>query len=131
MRLGRYNGVSDFIICLKPDDKPIGKIGVWSDDEIGFLLDRRCWHKGLAKEALHAIIPQLFDARKLESITADIDPRNEASIGILKKVGFEVERLEKNTMQVGEDWVDSLYLRLTKERWNSQTFSCCFGRDLK
>ena len=123
MRQGRYNGVSDFIICLKPDDKPIGKIGVWSGDEIGFLLDRSCWHKGLAKEALYGSIPYLFDTRKLDSITADIDPRNEASIGILKKVGFEVEKFEEKTLEIDGVWVDSLYLRLTKERWGEHSSS--------
>lgn len=111
------NGLTDFVICLKPDDKPIGKIGVWSGDEIGFLLDRSQWHKGLAKEALGGIIPFLFEEREFDAITADVDPRNEASLGILKKVGFEIERIEKNTLEVGGVWVDSAYLRLTKERW--------------
>ena len=117
------NGVSDFIICLKPDNKPIGKIGVWSCDDIGFLLDRSCWQKGLAKEALGGILPYLFNERELKSISADVDPRNEASIGILKSFGFEVERLEEKTMEIDEVWVDSLYLRLTKERWTSHNAS--------
>ena len=120
---GKYNGITDFIICLKPDLKPIGKIGVWSGDEIGFLLSRSQWHKGLASEALNKILPYLFDERHLEAITADIDPRNEASLGILKKFGFVVERFQKNTLQVGDEWVDSVYLRLTKERWRESAQS--------
>ena len=115
---GPQNGLTDFIICLKPDDTVIGKVGVWQGDEIGFLLDHSYWHKGLAKEALTGILPYLFDVRKFESISADIDPRNEASVGILKKVGFEFEKLEERTMQIDGEWVDSLYLRLTKERWS-------------
>jgi RimJ/RimL family protein N-acetyltransferase len=111
------NGLTDFVICLKPNDTPIGKIGVWSGDEIGFMLDRSQWHKGLAKEALGAIVPYLFDERNFESISADVDPRNDASTGILKKVGFEVERFEEKTFEIGGVWVDSLYLRLTKQRW--------------
>ena len=114
------NGLTDFIICLKPDDTPIGKIGVWSGDEIGFLLDRSQWHKGLAKEALEAVIGYLFNERDFSSISADIDPRNEASSGILKKMGFVVERFEENTLQVGDVWVDSEYLRLSKEKWTSR-----------
>ena len=120
---GQYNGITDFIICFKTDLKPIGKIGVWSGDEIGLLLDRPHWRKGLAGEALKAILPYLFDKRKLESITADIDPRNEASKSILKKFGSEGKGFEKNTLQSGDEWVDSLYLRLTKERWRTFTAS--------
>jgi ribosomal-protein-alanine N-acetyltransferase len=116
------NGLTDFVICMKPNDKPIGKIGVWSGDEIGFLLDRSQWHKGFANEALTAIIPYLFDERKFESISADVDPRNDASTGILKKAGFEVERIQEKTLEIGGVWVDSAYLRLTKERWEEFGF---------
>ena len=114
------NGLTDFVICLKPDNKPIGKIGVWSGDEIGFLLDRSQWHRGLAKEALCGIIQYLFNERKFEAITADVDPRNEASLGILRRVGFEIERIEEKTLEIGGIWVDSAYLQLTKEAWEKQ-----------
>ena len=117
------NGLTDFVICLKPNDTPIGKIGVWSGDEIGFMLDRSHWRKGLAKEALGAIIPYLFDERKFESISADVDPKNDASTGLLKRFGFEVESFEEKTFEIGGVWVDSLYLRLTKQRWKEHGLS--------
>lgn len=119
MTQGQHNGITDFIICLESKDEPIGKIGVWSGDEIGFLLNRSHWHKGLAKEALCGILPYLFGTGSFESLTADVDPRNEASLRILKKFGFEVERYEGKTLKVGDEWMDSVYLRLTKERWKS------------
>ena len=31
---GDFNGITDFVICLKSDGRPIGKIGVWTGDEI-------------------------------------------------------------------------------------------------
>lgn len=111
------NGVTDFVICLKPDDRPIGKIGIWSGDEIGFILNRAHWHKGLAVEALRKVLPYFFDVRKFESISADTDPRNQASIGLLKRFAFEKERYEEDTFKIGDEWVHSLYLRLSRERW--------------
>ena len=116
---GTQNGTTDFVICSRPDLKPIGKIGVWQGEEIGFLLERSQWHKGLAKEAMVAILPHLFNTKEFEFLTADVDPRNEASIALLKKFGFEVQRFEEKTFQIGEEWVDSVYLRLTKEQWLS------------
>ena len=110
------NGVTDFIICLKEDLKPVGKIGVWSGDEIGFLLSRSQWGKGLAKEALDAILPYLFETRQMKAVTADIDPRNEASKGILQRFGFVVEKFEEKTLEINGEWMDSLYLRLSREK---------------
>ncbi len=107
------NGTTDFVICLKAsNNKPIGKIGVWQGDEIGFILHRSHWHEGLAKEALRKVLPYLLEERKFESIHADVDPRNEASLRLLRLFGFEDEGFEKGTLKVGEEWVDSVYLRL-------------------
>jgi RimJ/RimL family protein N-acetyltransferase len=118
------NGTTDFVICLKEaDNKPIGKNGVWSGDEIGFILHRSQWGKGLAKEAVTKILPYLFDVRKMENITSDVDPRNQASIGLLKKFGFEEVGYREKTFQIGEEWVDSVDLKLSKEQWQRHSVS--------
>jgi [ribosomal protein S5]-alanine N-acetyltransferase len=108
------NGIRDFIICLKPEMIPIGKCGVWQDTEIGIIIAREQWGKGLALEALRAVLPRLFDELGFEELVADIDPRNRASEKLLKRVGFQDDRYEEKTMQVGDEWVDSQYLKLTK-----------------
>lgn len=71
-------------------------------------------------EALGVVLPHLFDTMRFDSISADVDPRNEGSLCVLEKVGFERERFERNTFRIGEEWVDSVYLRLTKERWKTR-----------
>ena len=115
------NGETDFIIAFRPCLTPIGKIGVWQDVEIGFLLSRQHWGRGLAKEALNAILPYLFGEKGLKELMADIDPRNQASRGILEKMGFEECEYKERTAEIGGEWVDSVYLRLTRERWESRT----------
>lgn len=114
---GSKNGSTDFVICLKLDNTPIGKIGVWEGDEIGFLLNRSFWGQGIAEEALRGILRYLFDQGGFGRITADTDPRNKKSIGLLKKLGFEEYDFRERTLQVGDEWVDSLYLKLEKARW--------------
>jgi len=119
------NGVTDFIICLQPNMVPIGKMGVWQGHEIGFLLARECWGKGLAKEALNALLPYYFGStaeggRGLEKIMADTDPRNAACNGFLKSFGFEVTGFEEKTFEIDGQWVDSTYLELTRERWEAR-----------
>lgn len=123
MTVGEQNGVTDFIICLKPDLVPIGKCGIWQGEEIGFMLARAHWRKGLAEESLRAVISYFFSEREMLEIVADVDPRNASSMALLQKLGFEVYDFKERTFQLGDEWVDSSYLKLTKEKWNRHTQS--------
>ena len=116
---GEQNGVTDFVICLKSGSKPIGKIGVWQGEEIGFLLSRSNWRQGLALEALQGTLTYLFRHRDFEYITSDVDLRNLASISILKQVGFEQYAFKEKSMEIGGEWVDSVYLKLEQQDWPS------------
>ncbi|KAK5102947.1 hypothetical protein LTS08_003749 [Lithohypha guttulata] len=51
------------------------------------------------------------------SITADTDPRNAASIGLLKQLEFVENGCQKESLVVGDEIVDSLYLKLEREIW--------------
>jgi ribosomal-protein-alanine N-acetyltransferase len=121
---GPQNGITDFIIeyTATPFPIAIGKIGIWSLDkrEIGFMISRAYWRQGLMSEAMGLVLPWLFKDKVYERIIADVDPRNEASISLLKKCGFcEVGRREK-TFEIGGVWVDSLDLELTREGWRAR-----------
>jgi ribosomal-protein-alanine N-acetyltransferase len=118
MAVNKTNGVSDFLIVSTSNSIVIGKIGIWSGNEIGFMLARSQWRKGLVSEALEAVLPYFFDELEYESIVADADPRNEASVGILKKFRFEENGYRERTFEVGGVWVDSLDLALTRDAWN-------------
>ncbi|KAL8344986.1 hypothetical protein RB601_005155 [Gaeumannomyces tritici] len=110
---------------MEKDLLPIGKAGVWRDNEIGFMLARPYWGRGLAAEALKLVLDHLFaghgDVGREQLIVADVDPRNAASLALLKKLGFEEYDFREKTFQVGGQWVDSTYLRLTGESWADHT----------
>lgn len=84
------------------------------------MLARAYWGQGLAQEALRAVIPYFFQEVGMSEITADTDPRNAASIGLLQKLGFVVFDFKEKTWQIGAEWFDSTYLKLTKEKWEAQ-----------
>jgi ribosomal-protein-alanine N-acetyltransferase len=139
------NGVTEFVMCLRPSNsipvsagsppstliepkglsEAIGKIGVWRGTEIGFLLHRDYWRQGLMREAMEALLPYYFRPVEeggigLEVVTADTDPRNEATIEFLQVFGFEVTGRKERTFQVGGEggeWVDSVYLGLRRGVW--------------
>jgi len=100
----------DFVIEL--DGRLIGKAGCWRLPEIGYILHPDHWGKGYAREAMTAAIAHLFAARGLEKITADVDPRNAPSIGLLRRLGFTETHRAKGTWQVGNELCDSVYFAL-------------------
>ena len=101
----------DFIVEL--DGRCIGKIGCWRLPEVGYLLSRDCWGRGYATEALTAFIVHAF-AGFTGHLTADVDPRNEASLTLLARAGFRVSGYGEKTWHVADEWCDSVYLRLDR-----------------
>lgn len=103
--------------------------------ELGILIFPRHWRKGVAKQAVRTIISEAFDqhnargkAPENESeeclhppleVLADVDPRNDASLGLLKSFGFVVDRVEERTFQLGDEWVDSVYLRVNEKQFRA------------
>ncbi len=102
----------DFIV--EHEGRVVGKAGCWRLPEIGFILHPDVWGRGLAREALAAIIPYLFDLYPIPRIVADVDPRNLASLGLLTGLGFEETGHAKGTWQIGEESCDSIYLALPR-----------------
>ncbi|MEO7504849.1 MAG: GNAT family N-acetyltransferase [Sphingomicrobium sp.] len=99
----------DFIVTL--DGLCIGKLGAWRLPDVGFLIDPAQWGRGYASEALVAFIER---RRRLDSaeLTADVDPRNQASLRLLERHGFVETHRAAGTWQVGDELCDSVYLRL-------------------
>ena len=98
----------DFLI--EYEGRVIGKVGCWRMPEIGFILHSDFWGKGLAREAVGAAIEHILATLPVEAIIADVDPRNAASLRLLTRLGFVETGRADRTMQVGEEWCDSVYL---------------------
>ena len=105
----------DFVI--EHEGVAIGKAGCWRVPEIGYILHPDYWDQGFAREALAAIIPRLFESFPLPAIAADVDPRNQASIALLLRLGFTETHRAQRTWLVGEEWCDSVYFALSREAW--------------
>ncbi|MCW3797237.1 GNAT family N-acetyltransferase [Sphingomonas sp. BN140010] len=104
-----HDGSDDFIV--EADGRVIGKLGAWRLPEVGYLLSPGVWGRGYASEALAAFIAHRRRCGSQE-LTADTDPRNEASMRLLRRHGFiETGRAER-TWLIGGEWFDSVYWRL-------------------
>ena len=102
----------DYLIEL--NGRVIGEAGSNPLPEFGFILHRDYWGQGLAYEASRAVVRNIFKRRPIDTLTADVDPRNAGSIGLLRKLGFRQNGEAKRTFFVNGEWVDSLYFRLDR-----------------
>lgn len=87
-------------IELKDTHKLVGNVYLGKRDfnalEIGYVLNKYYWHKGIAKEACTALIDDAFKSG-IHRIYAECDPLNESSWGLLEALGFRREAyLRKN-----------------------------------
>ena len=109
----------DFIVEF--DGRVIGKAGFYRFPDIGYLFDPAVWGYGIGCEAVGAVISRGFTEHRLPRVTADVDPRNKASMRLLERLGFTETHRQARTWLVGDMWCDSVYFELTREQWDQRT----------
>lgn len=98
----------DFLI--EHEGNVVGKVGFFRLPEIGFLLRRDLWGRGLVSEAAAAVIAHVLETRDLQELQADVDPRNIASLRVLERLGFVETGRATHTYCIDGVWADSVYL---------------------
>ena len=83
--------------------------------EIGYALGADHWGQGLAGEAVARALAFAFDELDLARIEADVDPRNDASIRLLERLGFQREGLLRARWRVAGEVQDALVYGLLRE----------------
>jgi ribosomal-protein-alanine N-acetyltransferase len=90
---------------LKSQDSYVGCCGLRAGGPdarvfLAFYLDRSFWRQGFASEAAQGFIDVAFGRLRLPRLFAEADSRNEVSIHILQKLGFQYlceERISAST----------------------------------
>lgn len=91
------NGFGLYLVELRESHTPMGMCGLIQreelpDPDIGFAFLPEFWNKGFAFEAATAVLQDARERRRLERILAITSLDNEASIGLLQRLGFTFER---------------------------------------
>jgi RimJ/RimL family protein N-acetyltransferase len=87
--------------------------------EIGYILARKAWGKGLIHEALSALLTYAVENLKLRRIEADIDPRNQRSARSLERLGFTREGLLRERWVVEGEVSDTALYGLLAREWTA------------
>lgn len=118
-----------FAITEKQSGKVIGSVGIersgeiyerdFGDkniNEVGYVLSKDYWGKGLMTEAVKAVIRYLFDILNCDVVTVGHSVKNDRSRRVIEKCGFKFYSDGHYTAHWGEVFDEKCYV-LTRERF--------------
>lgn len=94
---GHHYGHVD-IYVIERDDRQ------WAN--LGYAIHNTAQRRGLATEACSIVIPWAFRTLQLHRLEAVINPDNVGSLGVVKKLGMDLECMRKSFERRGSEWVD-------------------------
>ncbi len=94
------NGFGFYAVVAKENGKTIGMCGLIKRDtlpdiDIGFAFLPNLISKGFGYEIASATLDYALNVLKIKRIVAIVNPENEKSIGLIKKIGMQFEEMIK------------------------------------
>jgi ribosomal-protein-alanine N-acetyltransferase len=123
--LGRYekDEAGEWGIVLKETGKLIGSIGVVSCDmnnrraEIGYVLSRNYWGRGIMPEAVSRVVKFAFEEMKLNRIECCHFLLNEKSGRVMQKVGMSFEGVAREKIFAKNRYWDVKQYAILRSDW--------------
>lgn len=111
-------------LALELAGELVGDLAVGLDEHgavatIGYTLRPGHQGRGLAREAVAALIDRLFERYGIHRVQASVDPANTASIRLLEALGFAHEGLSRRAVLVRGEWADDDRWALLADEWAS------------
>lgn len=95
----------------------IGDVGVHfladGEVEIGVTLDPAFQGRGLGTEAVEVLLDHLFRVLGKHRVTASVDPRNEASIRLLQRIGMRQVAFVPGAFVIRDELVDDVVFAMS------------------
>lgn len=115
------DGWRGWSITLKGDDRAIGTLAAGERRngvmEIGYMLARRHWGQGYAREAVGRLLDLLFLEEGRRRVLADTDPENAPSNALLRSLGFTLEGHLRGEWETHLGIRDSYIWGMLREEW--------------
>lgn len=96
---------SALLLAIEVDGQAVGGIGVHpladvyrGTAEIGYWLSEKYWGRGIATDAVRAIVPLAFDLFPIVRLQAGVFANNPASMRVLEKCGFFLEAVHRSAV---------------------------------
>lgn len=110
-------------IEYKPESKLVGGIDFvkWDEEnryaEIGYLINKKYWNKGIMTEALKVILEFGFNNMGLNRIQICCDERNIGSARVMEKNGLKYEGTLRKSRYTKGEFVNIKYYSILKEEY--------------
>ncbi|MGA0894774.1 MAG: GNAT family N-acetyltransferase [Ilumatobacteraceae bacterium] len=106
-------------VAIELDAEFVGDLAVYLGHEgksamLGYSLRREWWGRGIAREAVGAMVDALF-AAGVHRITATLDPANRSSLRVLEHLGFTVDGVARRAELIRGEWVDDMRCSLLRD----------------
>ena len=104
-------------------DRCIGMVNYHNADmkqrqaEIGYMIAPDWWGRGVASEAVGALLGYCFGVARFHRVQAVIDPENAASRRLVERFGFRLEGVLRETLFLGGAWRDDCVYGLLEGEW--------------
>ncbi len=113
----------NLLLAIEVDGMAAGGIGIHplqdvyrKTAEIGYWLSEPCWGRGIATEAVRALVPIAFERFDIIRLQAGVFSGNTASMRVLEKCGFTREAVHHNAITKNGAIMDEmLYVRYSKK----------------
>lgn len=92
--------------------------------ELGYLLGRRWWGRGLATEAGRAVVDWGFRTFMLHKVYARAHVDNRRSWRVMERLGMAREGVLRGHWKMRDDHVDLVYYGVVRHKWASRAHGC-------
>jgi len=114
----------DVILAIEVRGEAAGGIGLHGmkdvyryNSEIGYWLAEVHWGKGIASEAVGAMVKFAFEETQWLRLFASVYENNPASMRVLQKNGFSPEAIHRKAVMKGGKLMDEHLYALLKDQW--------------
>jgi ribosomal-protein-alanine N-acetyltransferase len=94
--------------------------GAFQSCFLGYKIGEKYARKGLMKEALVAVLDYAFTVARLHRVEANVIPTNEASLGLVRSLGFRSEGISRSYLKIAGRWRDHVHMVMLREEWQQQ-----------
>ncbi len=105
---------ASWAVTLRETGRVIGTVGfMWYSEascsaEVGYSFSRAFWNRGIATEALSAVIRSVFASLPVNRLEAQHDLRNPASGRVMEKCGMRKEGILRQRMKNKGEFIDTV-----------------------
>ena len=89
--------------------------------ELGISLMPAQQGNGYAREAMRTVIDQLFGVMGYRRVFGSVDPRNSASVALLRALGLRQEAHHRQSLFWRGEWVDDMIFAVLASEWPPAT----------